>query len=57
VELASRIAGPAEGEKILVSSLLNEPRESAGDIQFSEGREVKLKGLIGKQRVFGVAWE
>ena len=40
-----------------MSSLLKELTESAGDIRFGEGREVKLKGLKGKQRIFGVAWE
>jgi class 3 adenylate cyclase len=57
VVLASRIADQAQGGEILVSSLLKELTESAGDIRFGEGRDVKLKGLKGKQRIFGVAWE
>jgi class 3 adenylate cyclase len=57
VVLASRIADHAQGGEILVSSLLKELTESAGDIRFGEGRDVKLKGLKGKQRIFGVAWE
>ncbi|MGB6837451.1 MAG: hypothetical protein WBF66_07085 [Dehalococcoidia bacterium] len=55
--LASRIADEAQGGEILVSSLLKELTESAGDIRFGEGREVELKGLSGGQRVFIVAWE
>jgi hypothetical protein len=39
-----------------VSSLLKELTESAGDIEFGEGREVELKGLAGRHRVFQVAW-
>jgi class 3 adenylate cyclase len=57
VVLASRIADQAQGGEILVSSLLKELTESAGDIQFGEGREMALKGLKGKQRIFGVEWE
>ncbi len=57
VILASRIANEAQGCQILVSSLLKELTESAGDIQFDEGREVELKGLAGSHRVFAVAWE
>ncbi len=57
VILAARIAGQAQGGEILVSSLLKELTESAGDIEFGEGREVELKGLAGQHRVFEVAWE
>jgi class 3 adenylate cyclase len=57
VVLASRIADEARGGEILVSSLLKELTESAGDIDFGEGRDVELKGLTGKHRVFDVAWE
>ena len=54
VNLAARIAGQAEGGDILASSLLKELAASAGDIAFSEGREVELKGLSGKNRVLEV---
>ena len=57
VILAARIAAQAQGGEILVSSLLKELTESAGDIQFGEGREVELKGLAGSHRVFEVAWD
>ena len=56
VVLASRIADQAKGGQILVSSLLKELTESAGEFPFSEGREVEMKGLKGKQRVYEVAW-
>ena len=56
VNLAARIAGKAEGGEILASSLLKELTASAGDIAFSEGREVELKGLTGSHHVFLVAW-
>ncbi len=56
VILAARIAGQAQGGEILVSSLLKELTESAGDIAFGEGREVELKGLSGQHHVFEVVW-
>ncbi|MDO8615442.1 MAG: protein kinase [Dehalococcoidia bacterium] len=56
VNLAARIAAQAEGGQILISSLLKELTESAGDIPFGEEREVALKGLSGTHRVFPVAW-
>ncbi len=57
VILAARIAGQAQGGEILVSSLLKELTESAGDIAFGEGREVELKGLAGTHQVFEVGWQ
>ena len=57
VILAARIAGQAQGGEILVSSLLKELTESAGDIAFGEGREVELKGLVGSHRVHQIQWE
>jgi len=56
VILASRIADQAQGGEILVSSLLKELTESAGDVRFGEGRQMELKGLSGRHRVFEVAW-
>ena len=46
-----------QGGEILVSSLLKELTDSAGDIQFGEVQEVELKGLAGLNRVYAVAWE
>ena len=45
------------GGQILVSSLLKELTESAGDISFGEGQEVELKGLAGRNRVYLVDWQ
>ena len=57
VILASRIAGQANGGQILVSSLLKELTESAGDLRFGEGHDVKLKGLTGSTRIYPVIWD
>ena len=57
VILASRIADQAQGGEILVSSLLKELTDSAGDISFGEGQEVELKGLAGLNRVYQVVWD
>ena len=56
VNLAARVAGQAQGGEILVSSLLKELTESAGEFAFGAGREVELKGLKGKRRLFEVVW-
>jgi class 3 adenylate cyclase len=57
VNLAARIAGQAQGGEILVSSLLKELTSSSGDIDFSAGREVELKGLTGSQQVYSIGWQ
>ncbi len=57
VVLASRIAGQAQGGEILVSSLLKELAESAGDIQFGEPRVAELKGFSGTHEMFPVVWQ
>ena len=57
VNLAARIAGQAQGGEILVSSLLKELTESAGEFAFGDGRAVSLKGISGKHRLFDVVWE
>ena len=51
------LAGQAQGGEILVSSLLKEPTESAGDIAFGDGREIELKGLAGAHQVHQIRWE
>ncbi len=56
VILAARIAGQARGGEILVSALLKELTESAGEFSFDAGRELALKGLSGTHRLYGVAW-
>ena len=57
VILASRIADQAKGGEILVSSLLKELTDSAGDIRFGEVQKVELKGLAGLNRVYSVEWD
>ena len=57
VNLAARVAGQAQGGEILVSSLLKELTESAGEFAFGDGRAVSLKGISGKHRLFEVVWE
>jgi class 3 adenylate cyclase len=54
VVLASRVAGVASGGEILVSALMRDLTESAGDIRFDAAREVVLKGLTGTHRVYPV---
>jgi class 3 adenylate cyclase len=54
VILASRIAGGAQAGEVLVSSLLRELVEAAGDIEFGAAREVELKGFAGTHRLFPV---
>jgi class 3 adenylate cyclase/ketosteroid isomerase-like protein len=51
VVLASRVAEAASGAEILVSALIRELTESAGDIRFGAAREVALKGLAGTHRL------
>lgn len=57
VILASRIAGHAQGGQILVSSLLKELMEDAGDIDFGEALATELKGLTGTNWVYPVLWD
>jgi class 3 adenylate cyclase len=56
VILASRITALARGGEILVSSVLRELAENAGDLRFDEAKEVELKGLSGLYRVYRVIW-
>jgi class 3 adenylate cyclase len=57
VVLASRVAGMASGGEILVSALMRDLTESAGDIRFDAAREVVLEGLGGTHRVYPVCRE
>ena len=57
VIMAARIAAQATAGETLVSGLLKELTESAGDLCFDAGRQVELKGISGSQRVFAVEWE
>ena len=57
VILAARISAKGRGGEILVSSLVKELTESAGDIRFDGGRDVELKGLADPARIYPVLWE
>ena len=48
---AVRIANEARGGEILVSSVVREIVESAGDIRFGDSRAVELTGLSGRHRL------
>ena len=54
VILAARIASQAQGEQVLVSSLLKALVESSGEFEFRDGQEMELKGLAGTHQVFEV---
>jgi class 3 adenylate cyclase len=57
VILAARIAAQAAGGEILVS---DEMRAAAGDgngCAFDQGRELELKGLAGRHKVFRADWQ
>src|SRR3990170_3592199 len=56
VVLAARIANEAHGNQVLVSSVLKDLTESAGEFRFDEGRDAELKGLSGTHRVFEALW-
>ena len=57
VILAARIASQADGEQILVSSLLKTLVESSGEFEFGEAQVVELKGLAGAHHVHQVKWD
>ena len=54
VVMAARIADHARGGEILVSSVVKQLTESAGDIEFGAEREVELPGLAGTHTVYPV---
>jgi adenylate cyclase len=56
VILAARIADHARGGEILVSSLVKELVDAAGDVPIKPADEVELKGLDGRHRLFRVGW-
>jgi eukaryotic-like serine/threonine-protein kinase len=56
VILAARIAARANGNEILVSSVLRELVSGRQEFQFGEAREEQLKGLRDTQRVYEVRW-
>jgi class 3 adenylate cyclase len=54
VVVAARIADHARGGEILVSSVVKQLTESAGDVGFEDGREVELAGLAGTHVVYKI---
>jgi len=54
VVIAARIAAQARGGEIVVSSVVRQLVESAGDIAFDDGSDVELAGLSGTHRVYRV---
>jgi class 3 adenylate cyclase len=57
VILAARIADEAEGDTVLVSSLLKELVDSSGEFEFGPPRTVELKGLQGVHVLHPVRWQ
>lgn len=56
VILAARIAAQARGGEILVSSLVKQLTESAGDLRFGPAREASLEGLSGTHVLHALEW-
>jgi class 3 adenylate cyclase len=54
--LASRIAALARGGEILVSSVVRDLVEHVTGLPFGDEREVALRGLAGRHRLFPVGW-
>ena len=54
VVFAALIADEARGGEILVSSVVKQLTESAGDLSFENERELALDGLSGTHRVYNV---
>lgn len=54
VVFAARIADEANGGEMLVSSVVKQLTESAGDLRFENERELELDGLAGTHRVYNV---
>ena len=54
VTLAARIAARARGGETLVSEIVMRLTESAGDLEFTDERELELDGITGTQRVYRV---
>ncbi len=54
VILAARITQQAEGGEILVSSVLKELCDLSGEFQFTDGRDVHLKGLSEPRHLYSV---
>jgi class 3 adenylate cyclase len=53
---AARVAAAADGNEILVSSLVHELTRTLGSFQFGEPRVAQLKGIPGDHQLFPVLW-
>jgi class 3 adenylate cyclase len=56
VVVAARVGALAEGEEILVSSLVRQLAEPRGDISFDAPRTVELRGIEDAEIVWSVDW-
>jgi class 3 adenylate cyclase len=56
VIIAARVAAEAQGNEILVSSLVNELTRGVGTFKFGEPRSVQLQGIPGERQVFPLIW-
>lgn len=57
VIMAARVGALAQAGEILVSPIVKEVTQDAGDFHYDAGREVTLKGLAGNYRVYRLEWE
>jgi class 3 adenylate cyclase len=57
VIIAARVAAQAQGNEVLVSSLVNELTRSVGTFEFGEPRTVELRGIPGEHQVFPLIWQ
>ena len=55
--LAARIAGQAQGGRIIISAILKRIIEAGGEFEFDQGREVQLDGLPGPHLIFELQWQ
>ncbi len=57
VIVAARVADAGQGGEVLVTSMVRELAGGSDEFAFDGGREVELKGLSGRYRVFAADWE
>ena len=52
VNLAARLCGYAQPETIIVSSAVRDAIGPASELLFQNGRDVQMRGVTGKVRIF-----
>jgi class 3 adenylate cyclase/tetratricopeptide (TPR) repeat protein len=57
VILAARIAAQAGGGEVFVSEALHDHADGEDGMVFDDGRELELKGLAGRHRVYRAEWQ